>query len=287
MSSLGRTSSTSASEARASATAPTRRATSAIAICATAPTLDTLRYRSETIERSFNVAGRPRRLSRSALLRRHYNQVREAEGVVRVESDSALLQPGHRDACTPSPSPGVLLSPDAIQSGCRTRRPRSPRRSTQAHAVRSAAEAQHRRLQADLQRDAAPRSECCAQEHDERRQAAVGGHVRLQQRGRAGGAGRHAHDRARRRRRVDQSAGVGAASDTTARSSATTSTRSSGTTRCASPIRRRPGRSRAAMALWPNSNMNTGSVTRLVEAADCAAARRRTSRSAAGRRTIR
>ena len=143
--------STSASAARATATARTRRATSAIAICATGCFSRTFRWGKNDDHEVLGRSRDPRRLSRSAV-RGELQQLREDEGVVRLQPDPALLQPGHahhlHDDQRRRPQPGRL--PGAGAERRRDERDLQHRRDR----LRPAAEADHHRLPLRLQPDA-------------------------------------------------------------------------------------------------------------------------------------
>ena len=196
-------------------------------------------------ERRSRILGRPRdarRLPRSAV-RRELQQVREAEGVVRVQPDPALLQRGyaHRVLDGQSRRPQARRLPGAGAERRRDDRGVQQRRER----LRPSIEAEHHRFPCRLQPDGPPRSERVVQEHAEKRRAAVGGHLRLQRRGRTGGAGRHAHDRCRRSRGVDERPRHGPRRLRRLILQGRRRPRSSGTTRCVPPTRHPPGRRRA------------------------------------------
>ena len=84
----------SGSAARSTATTRTRRAISATAICATGCSSKISAGARATTTKYLGRPRDERRLSRPAV-RRELQQVREDEGVVRLQPDPALLQPGH------------------------------------------------------------------------------------------------------------------------------------------------------------------------------------------------
>ena len=266
----GRTSPTSRFAARRSAHGSDEARFSGIAISATAAPSTFLRFTKDSRHAVVQRAGRPRRLSRSAVLG-GAQRLRQGEGVVRVQL---------RSRCSSARTRGRSSAPTAA---C-PRHPPHRRRDSERPAEQDAAVRQRRRAWrqpfdlrlkrtvAALQRDVhAPRATSTSPSRSgaRRRTATSRGPARSasQRRGRAAGAGGDAHDR------------LGAALEwTNSRGSARVGYDGSffrndiqharlGQPAARSPIRRRSVRCRAAMSLWPDSNLNAGNVSGAAEPA--------------------
>ena len=146
---------------------------------------------------------------------------------------------------------------------CRTARRRWLASSVRPQPFDLRSQTRRARLQADLQPDRATSTGMLSsQEHDQERQPAVGGDVRVQRRRRVGGSPRHADDRAGTARRM------GGQPAALARLGYDGSffRNNIGTLTWDNPLRvtdsPTAGPLQGRMALWPNSNMNTASATR-------------------------
>ena len=237
-----------------------RRAFSGIRICATAcssPTRATrARTRGDWLFRvgADNVGWRDQRYFGD------YERTGRFVDLGTVGSDSAVLQRRHQHAV----HAGARREPAGARRRHAARDPeRAGRISTPTCPIATQFDLHERRdigtVSGHRDADAADRHQGGVHDDAAHGRAAVGRELRLQQRRRGGAALRLAHERLHRRRRVDERAAAWCAWRTTARGSTTSTTRSSGTARCASTTRRaRPGRGR--MALWPSNSAQTFSV---------------------------